>query len=100
MMRAKASVVSAGFFLLVFTASVLSVSAAEQTISGTILSESGDLGCEHCMVSLLAAGGRPVGTAYLDLAGHFTFEGVPSGSYVIHAEIPGFEEINQAVNFQ
>ena len=97
-MRATtACLISAGFLLWMCTANVFGAAAAEQGISGTILSESGDLGCEHCMISLLASGGRPVATAYLDLAGHFTFQGVPAGSYTIHAEIAGFEEINQSV---
>jgi Tfp pilus assembly protein PilF len=97
-MRATtASFISTGVVFLVFAANVL-VASTEQSISGTVLSESGDLGCEHCMISLLASGGRPAGTAYLDLSGHFTFQGIPSGSYTIHAEIPGFEEINQPVD--
>ena len=82
----------------VSSAAVLEATIRELTISGTMLSERGELGCEHCLVTLLASGGRPVASAYLDSAGHFTFQGVPPGSYIIHAEIEGFEEVNQPVD--
>ena len=94
----RASFISAGFAFLAFTTCVLIAAAPEQTISGTILSESGNLGCDHCQISLLASGGRPVATTYLDMSGHFSFQGVPSGSYTIHSEIPGFEDVNQPVD--
>jgi tetratricopeptide (TPR) repeat protein len=87
-----------GIFLGVFSVIAFSVPVAEQTISGTVLPEGGELGCDHCMITLLAVGGRPVATAYLDGGGHFSFPGVPAGSYTIHAQIEGFEEINQQVD--
>jgi Tfp pilus assembly protein PilF len=93
----KTPFVLAGFILLAFSSSVLRASAPEQTIGGTIVSEGGALSCEHCLITLLAGGGRPVATAYLDLDGHFSFQAVPPGSYTIHAEIEGFEEVNQPV---
>jgi Tfp pilus assembly protein PilF len=93
----KTSFFLAAFILLTCSASLLGA-AVEQTISGTMMPEGGEFGCEHCMITLLATGGRPVGTAYLDSGGHFSFPGVPAGSYTIHAEIEGFEEVNQPVD--
>src|SRR6266850_1781881 len=93
----KASVVLAGFVLLLFNASLIQAEVPEQTISGTLFSEHGDLSCDRCVISLLANGVRPVATAFVDLGGHFTFRAVPRGSYTIHAEIDGFEDVNQPV---
>jgi Tfp pilus assembly protein PilF len=93
----KASFVAV-FIGLVSSAAALGAPVPQQNISGTILSERGELSCEQCIVTLLATGGRPVATTYLDSAGHFAFQGVPPGSYIIHAEIEGFEEVNQPVN--
>src|SRR5712691_4570010 len=94
----KAFVVLAGFVFLLFNASLIRAAAPEQTISGTLFSENGEVSCEHCLISLLANGNRPVATTYLDLGSHFTFKGVPQGSYTIHAEIEGFEDVNQDVD--
>src|ERR1700751_2156335 len=86
-----------GLVLWLFSTVAFSAPVAEQTISGTVVAEGGELGCDHCMVTLLAVGGRPVATAYLDGGGHFIFQPVPPGSYTVHAQIEGFEEINQQV---
>jgi Tfp pilus assembly protein PilF len=94
----KSSFVVAIFILVLSSAAVFGAPVPEQTISGTMLSEGGEFSCEHCPVTLLATGGRPVATAYLDSAGHFAFPGVPPGSYTIHAQIEGFEEVNQPVD--
>ncbi len=98
MQATRASLILAGFVLCVLAASIPTVASPEQTISGTLLSEGGDLGCDHCLITLLASGGRPVATAYSDTSGHFAFQGVPAGSYIIHLEIEGFEEINQPID--
>jgi Tfp pilus assembly protein PilF len=94
----KASFVLIGFVFWSLFATLYGAPVRQQTISGLILSEGGNLDCEHCQITLLASGGRPVATAYLDSGGHFTFQGVPPGSYTIHAEIEGFEEVNQHVD--
>ena len=94
----KPSFVVAIFIALVSTSPLFGAPVPEQAISGTMLSERGEFSCEHCVVTLLAMGGRPVATAYLDSGGHFAFQGVPPGSYIIHAEIEGFEEVNQPVD--
>jgi Tfp pilus assembly protein PilF len=94
----KTSFLVAGFTLLVLSASLLGAPVPEQTISGTLMSESGSFSCEHCLITLLATGGRPAATTYTDSAGHFSFQSVPAGSYIIHAEIEGFEEVNQPVD--
>ena len=89
----------AGFTLLLFSVSLPAAAAPEQTISGTLMSESGSFSCDHCLMTLLASGGRPVATTYTDGGGHFSFQPVPAGSYTIHAEIQGFEDVNQPVDF-
>src|SRR5438876_784137 len=94
----RASVVLAGFVLLLFNARLIRSEVPNQTISGTLISEHGDLSCDRCLVTLLANGVRPVATAFLDLGGHFSFPRVPRGSYTIHAEIDGFEDINQPID--
>src|SRR4029077_15111647 len=94
----KSSFVVAIFILVLSSAAVFGAPVPEQTISGTMLSERGEFSCDHCLVTLLANGGRPAATAYLDSAGHFAFPRVPAGSYTIHAEIEGFEEVNQPVD--
>jgi Tfp pilus assembly protein PilF len=94
----RPSVVLAGFIFVLLNANFVRSEAAEQTISGTFFTEHGDLSCDRCMVSLLANGVRPIATTFLDLGGHFTFRGVPRGSYTIHAEIEGFEDVNQVVD--
>jgi tetratricopeptide (TPR) repeat protein len=96
----RAFVVLAGFVLLLFDGSMIQAAVPEQTISGTLLSEHGEVSCDHCVISLLANGVRPVATTYLDLGGHFAFKAVPQGSYTIHAEIDGFEDVNQPVDVQ
>jgi tetratricopeptide (TPR) repeat protein len=93
----KSLFILAGFVFLAVSASLFGSPVPEQTISGTMMAEGGNLGCEHCMITLLATGGRPVATTYLDSGGHFSFPAVAAGSYTIHAEIEGFEEINQPV---
>ena len=98
-MRAiKASVVLAGFVFWVCSPTVVRAAVPEQSISGSLIADTGDFSCDHCLVTLLASGMRPVATAYLDLGGHFTFRAVPQGSYTIHVEIEGFEDVNQPVD--
>src|SRR5438105_2886871 len=96
MQAMKASVLAGSFFLLCF-ACLAQAAVPEQTISGTLMSPAGPFQCDQCLISLLANGVRPVGTTYLDLGGHFTFRGVTPGSYTIHMEIEGFEDVNQQV---
>jgi tetratricopeptide (TPR) repeat protein len=67
------------------------------SVSGRLVFENSDFACDHCVVTLLANGVRPMGTTYIDLSGRFTFTNVPHGSYTVHVEIDGFEEVNQPV---
>ena len=94
----KAPVVLAGSVLLLCFACLGHAAVPEQSISGTLMSQAGPFQCDQCLISLLANGLRPVNTTYLDLGGHFTFRGVTPGSYTIHIEIEGFEDVNQAVD--
>src|SRR5262245_48798253 len=94
----KASVVLAGFVFLISYSGLSRAAVPEQTISGTLIFGNSSFQCDQCIVSLLANGIRPVSTTNLDLGGHFTFRGVPPGSYTIHMEIQGFEDVNQPVD--
>src|SRR5262249_16958814 len=66
-------------------------------ISGRLIFDNANVSCYPCLVALLANGVRPVGTTYADLSGHFTFTGVPRGSYTIHVELDGFQDVNQVI---
>src|SRR2546426_11331456 len=94
----KTSFLLAAFILFVCSATVFGATAPEQAISGTLMAEGGNFSCEHCQVTLLANGGRPVATTYTDTAGHCSFQPVPAGSYMIHAEIEGFEDGSQPID--
>jgi len=98
MQATKASVVLAGSVFLLCFACLGQAAVPEQMISGTLMSQAGPFQCDQCLVSLLANGVRPVNTTYLDLGGHFTFRGVAPGSYTIHMEIEGFEDVNHPVD--
>lgn len=98
-MRAiKGFVVLAGFVFSISCPVLSRAAVPEQTISGTLMLEHGPFQCDQCVISLLANGVRPVSTTYLDFGGHFTFRGVAPGSYTIHMEINGFEDVNQPVD--
>lgn len=92
-----AAVISVLFFLAVFRTSSASA-ATGQMVSGRLIFENGDFACDHCVVSLLANGVRPISTTYADLGGHFVFSNVPAGVYTIHLEIDGFEDVNQQLD--
>src|SRR5207247_11201928 len=91
----KTSFLLAAFILFVCSATVFGATAPEQAISGTLMAEGGNFSCEHCQVTLLANGGRPVATTYTDTAGHFSFQPVPAGSDLHHDETQRFEEFTQ-----
>jgi len=98
-MRAiKGFVVLAGFVFSISCPVLSRAAVPEQTISGTLMLEHGPFQCDQCVISLLANGVRPVSTTYLDFGGHFTFRGVAPGSYTIHMEIDGFEDVNLPVD--
>jgi Tfp pilus assembly protein PilF len=83
--------------ILIFVCMNAQAAQRQQVISGRLISENGAFSCDHCVVTLLANGVRPIGTTYTDLSGHFTFAAVPRGSYTIHIEIDGFQDVNQVV---
>ena len=50
-------------FILLFVSTITSQAAQrEQVISGSLISENGAFSCDHCVVTLLANGVRPIGT--------------------------------------
>jgi tetratricopeptide (TPR) repeat protein len=89
------------FFLFLLILSVSSwvgaATAADIAIAGRLMFENGDLGPESTIVTLMQ-GGATIASSYTDGAGYFTFRNIRPGSYVIHVEIDGFEEVNQPVD--
>jgi tetratricopeptide (TPR) repeat protein len=84
-------------FLLLFVSTNTTAAAERDQISGRLIFENGNFSCDHCAITLLADGVRPIGTTYTDLSGRFTFSGVPRGTYTIHLELDGFQDVNQVV---
>jgi Flp pilus assembly protein TadD len=74
-------------------------SAPPATVSGRLIFENGNLGCDPlCTVTLMSSGMRPVQTVTTDFSGHFAFVGVPRGPYTLRVEISGFEPVTQNVD--
>jgi tetratricopeptide (TPR) repeat protein len=69
---------------------------AENQLSGRLIFER-SAPCDRCPVNLMT-GAQTVATSYADAAGNFVFENVPPGSYTIHVEVAGYEEIDQQVD--
>lgn len=93
----NAVVVLTASVVLLFNANPSRAAAADHSISGRLIFENAEFSCDRCSATLLASGGRPMSTVYVDTSGHFTFSNVPRGSYTIYAEIEGFEDVNQPV---
>lgn len=83
--------------LLSIAANNVNAAERDQGISGRLIFENGNFSCDRCVVTLLANGVRPVATGYVDLSGHFTFTNVPRGTYTIHIELDGFQDVNQII---
>jgi Flp pilus assembly protein TadD len=97
-MRFLAAAVISALFFVIFCQPASASAATQQSVSGRLIFENGNFTCDHCVVSLLANGVRPVATTYTDLSGHFVFASVPRGSYTIHMEVDGFEDVNQQID--
>src|SRR5262245_61853945 len=93
----KATVVAGAFVLIFLSANVLHA-AIEESIAGRLISGNATFSCDHCVVTLLSLGVRPVATAFVDMSGGFTFNNVPRGAYTIHVELDGFETVDQPVD--
>jgi Flp pilus assembly protein TadD len=98
MRLAKTSVALLAFALLLSNAALLKGAAPATSISGRLILDNGEFNCNQCMLTLLAGGVRPVATVVLQSSGTFTFNNVPPGPYTIHADIDGFEPINQEID--
>ncbi|HEY2383849.1 MAG TPA: tetratricopeptide repeat protein [Terriglobia bacterium] len=94
----KAFVVLPILLILLLSPTTSPAAERSQTVTGRFLFENGDFACDHCMVTLLANSIRPIGTTFVDLSGRFTFTNVPPGMYTVHADIDGFEPVNQTVD--
>ena len=82
--------------LMLFAVSAIQAAAPEQNqLSGRLIFAR-SFPCERCPVNLLL-GVQPVATAYVDGAGNFNFGSVQQGTYIIHVELPGYEQVDQQV---
>jgi Flp pilus assembly protein TadD len=66
------------------------------TLTGQLILGNRGYDCQYCEVRL-ENGGIPAGFTYADSLGHFRFDGVRPGMYVIRVSLPGFEEVRQPV---
>src|SRR5215813_8631539 len=90
----KTSLVVTAFFVLFCESNLLLHAAPDRSISGRLVFDDSSFTCDQqCRVTLLALGARPVETVFADLAGNFSFNAVPRGSYTIRVDIDGFEPV-------
>src|SRR5262245_49268138 len=89
------SLIFAAFALLLLNTSP--AQSATDAISGHLIFDDATFSCtqQQCVVTLLAAGVRPVQTVMADLGGNFTFTNVPRGSYMVRVEIEGYQPVTQ-----
>jgi Tfp pilus assembly protein PilF len=93
----RLSAILSAFALLVCSSNLVE-GAIDQSISGRLLFEGGEVRCEQqCRVTLLASGLRPVQTVFADLGGRFVFYNVPRGFYTIRVEIDGIDPVTQVL---
>src|SRR5687767_9499666 len=83
--------------LLVFFCAISAYASPDQTISGTLVQNSGRFSCPGCEVRLELIGLRRSSVTYGDSSGNFTFWSVPQGSYTIRVAINGIEEASQTL---
>jgi Tfp pilus assembly protein PilF len=83
--------------LMIFT-SIPEAAAAGRELSGKLIFEAAGVSCNPCRVTLLASSGQPMGMAFADSAGNFTFENIQPGAYMVQVELEGFEKIEQDIN--
>jgi tetratricopeptide (TPR) repeat protein len=92
-------------FVVLLLLSVQSVDASfgqgnanfDRMISGRLIYDNGEFSCDRCVVNLLMSGVRPIASTYADLSGRFSFRSVPRGTYTVHIQIEGFEEVRQEI---
>ena len=72
--------------------------ANSYSISGRLLFTNGGSPCDPCNIELTIAGVQRVASAYTDTGGNFRFDNVMPGSYVIHVELKGYEDVNESVD--
>jgi tetratricopeptide (TPR) repeat protein len=74
----------------------IEAASRQEYLSGTLLSPEGMFPPAMTLVSLKQTG-IPVGVAYTDSAGRFTFRNVRPGLYTIHVQLEGYEDLDRAV---
>jgi Flp pilus assembly protein TadD len=86
------------FVVLMMSVASTQAAAPGRAVSGRLIFESAGVSCSPCRITLIAPTGQPVGMAFADSSGNFTFDNVPPGSYRIYVEIDGYEKIEQQVD--
>lgn len=95
----KPSAAVLGLVVLTFAAASAEAAASPRALSGRLVFDTAGVSCGPCHVTLIASSGQPIAMTFTDSAGNFTFENVQPGSYVIHVELEGFEDVDQEINF-
>jgi Tfp pilus assembly protein PilF len=99
MQSVKASAAVAVAFVGLMLTAASTHAAPARALRAQLVFETPGVSCNPCRVSLMRQSGQPIGMTFTDSAGNFTFENVEPGTYVIHVEIDGFQNIDQEFDF-
>src|SRR5437870_2088628 len=84
-------------FVLLLTSSLIAA-PQDRMISGRLILDNSSACDRQCMVTLLYSGVRPIQTVTADLGGHFAFNRVPRGSYMIRIDVEGYEPVTHPID--
>jgi len=70
----------------------------EQSVSGRLNFSQVGGNCDHIMIELEAIENQPVESVYVDSNCSFKFTHVPRGTYFVHVDVAGFEEVRQRID--
>src|SRR3989442_597537 len=70
----------------------------ERTITGKLLFDQSGISCETVKVDLEIAEMQSIETVFADPACNFRFKSVGNGSYLIHVDVDGYEEVHQRLD--
>ncbi len=69
----------------------------EQTVSGKLMLPAGNMNCSTIIVELELTELQPIDVTYTDASCTFRFNKVAPGSYMIHVNVDGFEELHHTI---
>src|SRR5437899_2019061 len=79
--------------LSVVPTSLLAQATESREVTGRLIFDRGAANCDLVPVELEIVEMQPVEMTYTDSACNFKFTRVPAGSYIIHVNIDGYEEV-------